>query len=111
MVNRGIKLTQNQLFAAILIELCEALGGALSTEQLIEAASQLTKLIEKDFGLNEPIDRAYKANYFTHDTFSAIQTMGWLILSAELGIEHLDDEILNPQFLRNRLRDLGVGYD
>ena len=111
MRTRRFKLSQNQLFAAILIELTEALGDSLSTERLIEAADQLTKLIEKDFGINKVAERAYRSNYFSHETFSAIQVRGWQILSEEFGIERLDDEVLNPHFLRNRLKELGVIYD
>lgn len=111
MANRKFKLTQGQLFAAIFFELSDALGDRLSSARLIEAANQLTKLIEKDFGLNEITELGYRSNYFSHETFVAIQSKSWQILSSEFGIEHLDDEILNPLFLRNRLRDLGVIYD
>ena len=105
------KLSQNQLFAAIFIELTEALGDSLSSERLIDAADKLTKLIEKEFETARATERAYRSNYFSHDTLNAIQAKGWQILSKEFGLEHLDDEILNPLFLRNRLRNLGVIYD
>lgn len=111
LANKRFKLSQNQLFAAILIELTESLGDSLSTERLIDAANQLTKLIEKDFGLTTVVERAYRANYFSYETFAAIQTKGWQILAEEFGVEHLDDEVLNPHFLRNRLKDLGVVND
>ncbi len=111
LATKRFKLSQNQLFAAILIELTESLGDHLSTERLIDAANQLTKLIEKDFGLTKVVGRAYRANYFSHETFAAIQTKGWQILAEEFGIEHLDEEVLNPHFLRDRLRDLGVVSD
>ena len=110
-VKRRFKLSQNQLFAAILVEFTEALGDSFSTERLIEAADQLTKLIDKDFGVTKIVERAYRANYFSYETFAAMQSKGWQMVVEEVGAMQLDDEILNPHFLRDRLRDLGVIND
>ena len=111
MGKRTSKISQNDLFAAIFFELSDAIGDQLASEHIIDAANQLVKLIETDFGLNAPQARAYRANYFSHETFRAIQEKAWQILNQEYGIDFSDQEILDPLFLRNRLTELGVHYD
>ncbi len=64
MASRRFKLSQDQLFAAIFFEFAEALGDRISSERLIEAANQLAKLIEKDFGLGDEDRLTYRFKLF-----------------------------------------------
>ena len=111
MGNKIRRLSQPELFAAIFFELSESLGDKFSSTRLMDAANQLTKLIEKEFQSNISEERPYAANYFSHETFLAMETKGWQVLTIDNKLLYLDDEIMNPLFLRNRLRDLGVVYD
>jgi len=111
MAKRVSRISQNELFAVIFFELAEALGDQLSSERIIDAANQLVKLIETEFGLNKADANVYRANYFSHETLHAIQEKAWAILSTEYGVEFEDWEVFNPLFLRDRLKELGIHYD
>lgn len=111
MARKPFRLSQNQLFAAILVELTESLGDTFATARLIEAADQLAKLIEKEFRPQKAELVAHSSNYFTHDTASAIHDRAWQIVREELRFNSNDDDIYDPYFVRDRLKQLGIFYD
>lgn len=103
----GTRLSRTDLFALVFFELSEAVGDEWSSRQLMEAAEQIVRLTENDFGLNEePVQRSY-ANYYTYDTADAICSRCWQIACRETPPDCVDGECYDPTQRMRRIRELG----
>lgn len=111
MARKPTRLSQNELFAVILVELTEAIGDLYVTEKLIEATNQLVKLIEREFQSKNDGNRGYYANFYTDDTVKALTENCWRILSEHVKMCPMELDIYNPYFLRDKLKFFGINYD
>lgn len=101
------RLSRSDLFALIFFELSEAYGDSQSSSQLLKASEELVRLIENDFGINEPeVFRAHP-NYYTYDLVDAICSRCWQIACRETPAEFIEDRTFDPYVQKRNIARLG----
>ncbi len=81
------KLRGISLFAAVFGELSQELPeGAVSTEELLQAAQKLIDLSKRDYVTTADRDARHHHGYYSYDLCTAFEKFQWRILESEMTV-------------------------
>ena len=105
------RLRGMNLFAVVLEELAEQVGGEFSTEELMIAAQHLIELSKNDYAVTSEPERASRPNYYSTDVLTAFETKQLQILRHEAhAVDSLDHNLIPIEIIAS-IKRLSSGID